>query len=223
MRRTTFRPAPLWSGLYLLALSSAVTAADLTELLMSKIGVTQPQAVGGAGSIFKLAQTQMTADNFGKIAAVVPGMDKYLGAAQTLLPQLGAVSGGMPATGAVAGAAQAAATQSADTALSNAHSAALGVVAKPAMPTAAASVPAVAAVPATSSATELLAGKAAQWLDPTGGLQHKLQSAEALAPAFNKLGMKSTMVSKFLPVVTDYLKSTGGKSTSKLLMRALGL
>lgn len=61
--------------------SAAASAGGLTELLVGKLGVTQPQAVGGAGSIFQLAKKQMTAGNFAKLSGVVPGMSKYLAAA----------------------------------------------------------------------------------------------------------------------------------------------
>ena len=70
----------------LLAAAGPVAAAGLTDLLMSQVGVTQPQAVGGAGSIFKLAQAQMTPGNFAKLKGAVPGMDQYLGAAPALAP-----------------------------------------------------------------------------------------------------------------------------------------
>ncbi|MBI5617572.1 MAG: DUF2780 domain-containing protein [Gammaproteobacteria bacterium] len=63
------------------AFANAAQALDLTSLLMNRTGVTKPQAVGGAGSIFKYAKSQMTAENFGLIKQAVPGMSKYLAAA----------------------------------------------------------------------------------------------------------------------------------------------
>ncbi len=80
--------------------SAAAPAGGLTELLVGKLGVSQPQAVGGAGSIFQLAKNQMTAGNFAKLSGVVPGMSKYLAAA----PALGTAAPGA-GTGALAGAA----------------------------------------------------------------------------------------------------------------------
>ncbi len=49
--------------------------------MTSKLGVTGEQATGGAGAIFKMAKKNLNTDDFGKIAAVVPGMDKLLKAA----------------------------------------------------------------------------------------------------------------------------------------------
>ena len=56
------------------ALPFAAQAGALTDILMAKLAVTQPQADGGAGSIFKLARAQMTPENFQKLNAVVPGI-----------------------------------------------------------------------------------------------------------------------------------------------------
>lgn len=53
-------------------------------------------------------------------------------------------------------------------------------------------------------------------------LGDKLQAAQALAPGFQQLGMNQGMVARFLPVAVDYVKSVGGKSSSKLLTHALG-
>ncbi|HMM74822.1 MAG TPA: DUF2780 domain-containing protein [Gammaproteobacteria bacterium] len=64
--------------------SSAAPAAGLSELLVGKLGVSQPQAVGGAGSIFQLAKNQMTAGNFAKLSNAVPDMSSYLAAAPAL-------------------------------------------------------------------------------------------------------------------------------------------
>ena len=43
-------------------LPSASQAGALTDLLVSKVGVSQPQANGGAGSIFKLARADDAAE-----------------------------------------------------------------------------------------------------------------------------------------------------------------
>jgi hypothetical protein len=55
--------------------------SGLVGLLTSKLGVTGEQATGGAGAIFKMAKEKLNADDFGKIAAVVPGVDKLVKAA----------------------------------------------------------------------------------------------------------------------------------------------
>lgn len=140
-------------------------AASLTDLLISKVGVSPVQAEGGAGSIFKLAKSQLTADNFIKLKKAVPAMDKYLAAA--------------PAT----------------------------------------------STTAPASGTSEMAGAAAKALGNTGqfaGVSNKLATIQQLAPAFEALGMKSKLAGKFLPVIVDYVKSSGGAPTAKLLSGALG-
>ncbi len=60
-----------------------VLAADLglVNLLTSQLGVTTPQAEGGAGAIFEYAKDKMTPDDFAKVAGAVPNMDSLLAAA----------------------------------------------------------------------------------------------------------------------------------------------
>ena len=70
------------------------TASELVSVLTQQLGVTEPQATGGAGAIFGLAQSKLSPDNFSQVARVVPGMEGLLHAAPT---------GG--ATGSLAGAA----------------------------------------------------------------------------------------------------------------------
>lgn len=98
-------------------LSASATAGGLTDLLMSKVGVSQPQAVGGAGSVFQLAKSQMTTANFAKLSGAVPDMGQYLGAAPTLAPTTANASGGSALAGAAAkalGGSGALGTQAAD-------------------------------------------------------------------------------------------------------------
>ena len=144
-------------------------------MLMAKVGVTQPQAAGGAGSIFQLAKAQMTPDKFQTLSTAVPDISLLLAAAPTVT---------VPAAAA------------------------------PVAP------PANAATPAAQTVESMLTGKAVSMLEASK-LGGTLKSAQALAPAFQALGMKSGMVAKFLPVVVDYVKSSGGKSAAKLLVGAL--
>ena len=60
---------------------SSVLAADLVSMLTQNLGVTQQQAKGGAGAIFDYAKGKLSADDFSKVAAAVPGMDSLLSAA----------------------------------------------------------------------------------------------------------------------------------------------
>lgn len=62
----------------------AKSGTGLTDVLVSQLGVTQPQATGGAGALFALAKTQMPASDFSKVAAGVPGIDALLAAAPTV-------------------------------------------------------------------------------------------------------------------------------------------
>ena len=81
------------------AAPAAASSGGLTGLLMQQLGVTQPQATGGAGAVFGLAKTKMSTEDFGKVAAGVPDMDSLLAAA----PATGGAEGGL--TGGLAGAA----------------------------------------------------------------------------------------------------------------------
>lgn len=60
------------------------TCADTTDLittLTDKLGVTQKQATGGAGAIFKYAKSKLNADDFSKVSRTLPGTDALISAA----------------------------------------------------------------------------------------------------------------------------------------------
>ncbi len=59
-------------------------SGELVGLLTSQLGVTAPQAEGGAGAIFQMAKSKLSPPDFGKIASVVPNMDTLLQAAPAL-------------------------------------------------------------------------------------------------------------------------------------------
>jgi hypothetical protein len=80
--------------------SAAGTSAELVGQLAKELGSTTKQAEGAAGSLFRLAKTRMTPENFGKVANAVPGMDGLLAAA----PALEAKGGGAGAVGKKVGA-----------------------------------------------------------------------------------------------------------------------
>lgn len=72
------------------SLKGLLSSADpVVGALKSALGVTDNQAEGGLGSILTLAREHLAAGDFDKIAAVVPGAQKYLDAAK----KLGAVTG----------------------------------------------------------------------------------------------------------------------------------
>ena len=79
---------------------SAVKSASLTDLLVSQLGVSNQQAMGGAGAIFELAKQNMSVGDFGKVSAAVPGMSGLLAAAPALS---GVTGGGSGLLGAAAG------------------------------------------------------------------------------------------------------------------------
>jgi hypothetical protein len=55
----------------------------------------------------------------------------------------------------------------------------------------------------------------------TSGVGGALGGLSALAGPFSKLGMSPDMVGKFVPVVLDYVKSTGGSGVMSVLKGAL--
>ena len=63
------------------AVPSTATANSLTGLLMQQLGVTQPQAEGGAGTLFQLAKSKMEGAAFSELSNSVPGMQGLLAAA----------------------------------------------------------------------------------------------------------------------------------------------
>jgi hypothetical protein len=54
---------------------------ELVGQLTKKLNITPQQAIGGAGSIFGVAQTKLKAEDFLKVSNAVPGMDGLLKAA----------------------------------------------------------------------------------------------------------------------------------------------
>jgi hypothetical protein len=121
---------------------------ELVGKLTDSLNITQSQAVGGAGALFGLAKSKLKAEDFSKVAAVVPGMDDLLGAAP-----------------------------------------------KPASDS-----------PISSLSAALPSGAG---------------SLASLASSFQSLGLSPEMASKFVPVLTQFVKSKGGASLASLLGGAL--
>lgn len=71
--------------------SSLNVGDGLLKTLTSQLGVTDTQALGGAGALLQLAQDKLGADQFSTIAAIIPGADSYLNIANTV----GKISGPM--------------------------------------------------------------------------------------------------------------------------------
>ena len=68
---------------------------ELVGQLTKQLSVTPDQATGGAGALFNLAKSRLSAGDFSKVAGAVPGMDGLLKAAPK------AESGGSSALGSV--------------------------------------------------------------------------------------------------------------------------
>jgi hypothetical protein len=113
------------------------------------MGSTPAQAEGAAGALFGVAKSRLSADDFSKVAAAVPGMDGLLKAAP----------------------------------------------------------------PATSNPLSQVTGTSGS-LGAMGGLA-------AAASAFSKLGLSPDMVSKAVPVLTQFVTKSGGSSVGSLLAGAL--
>jgi hypothetical protein len=63
------------------AQSATSSGTGLVSQLSKGLSVTPTQARGGAGALFALAKTRLTADEFGKVSSAVPGMSSLLKAA----------------------------------------------------------------------------------------------------------------------------------------------
>lgn len=154
-------------------------AAGLTSILMDRLGVSQPQAEGGAGAVFQYAKSKLTAANFAKVSSAVPDMQTYLSAAPAVQASAGEGGGALNALSGASGS----------------YGGGLADKAKQAL-----------------GGQTTLGGAA-------GGT---LGAAQALAPAFQKLGLGSGMVGKFVPIIVNYVKSGAGSSTANILRGALG-
>ncbi|MCG7924315.1 MAG: DUF2780 domain-containing protein [Candidatus Thiodiazotropha taylori] len=78
-------------ALTLLFSTASVFANGLLDALTGQLGVTSEQASGGAGSLFQMAQNNLSAEDFSQIASVVPGIDKMMSSAQSSSKESGAV------------------------------------------------------------------------------------------------------------------------------------
>lgn len=63
------------------AIKSAQGGNGLASILTSQLGVSQEQALGGAGALFKAAKENLDPQTFTALSQSVPGMSNLLGAA----------------------------------------------------------------------------------------------------------------------------------------------
>jgi len=54
---------------------------DLLQMITSQLNVTEEQASGGAGLLFKLAQDKLDSGEFSQIANAIPGIDNLISSA----------------------------------------------------------------------------------------------------------------------------------------------
>ena len=73
-------------------------SAGLVSQLTKGLSITPTQASGGAGALFSLAKSRLTAEEFTKVAGAVPGMDGLLKAAPATreLPGLSTFGSSLP-------------------------------------------------------------------------------------------------------------------------------
>jgi hypothetical protein len=67
-------------------------SSELVGLLAKEMGSSTKQAQGAAGSLFRMAKTRLSPEDFGKVATAVPGMDGLLKAAPALDAKAGAAA-----------------------------------------------------------------------------------------------------------------------------------
>jgi hypothetical protein len=64
---------------------------ELLQTLTSQLGITEEQAKGGSGLLFKMAKEKLGSDDFGKVASAVPGVDDLISSA----PESGGLMSGL--------------------------------------------------------------------------------------------------------------------------------
>ena len=126
----------------------------LVNTLVSQLGVSPQQALGGAGAIFQAAQGSMEPQAFSTLSQSVPGINGMLNAA-----------------------------------------------------------PALSDSPMTSGLSSMMGGDAG---DSLGGLA-------SLTSSFQQLNLSPDMVGQFVPVITDYVRASGGEAAATLLQSALNV
>lgn len=57
------------------------TTMDLVKMLTSQLGVTEPQAKGGAGALFDMAKGALSETDYGQVTSAIPGIGDLIKAA----------------------------------------------------------------------------------------------------------------------------------------------
>ncbi|NBC31916.1 MAG: hypothetical protein GVY13_04500 [Alphaproteobacteria bacterium] len=184
--------------------------ADLIGTLTSSLGVTEAQAVGGAGAIFGLAQQRLSPDEFATVSESMPGVEDLIAAAPSAAtatevgddtPEQG---GGMPGTG---------------DAMPDMGDGMPGT--GDAMPGMGDGMPDMGdAMPDTDAAMAGAEDMAGDLMGEATGAAG-LGSLQSLAGPFQSLGMSPEMAGEFLPIILDYAGGNGGPQVMSLLQGAL--
>ena len=66
---------------------------ELLQMLTSQLGVTEGQAEGGAGLLFKMAKEKLGSDDFSQVAKAVPGIENMISSAPESSGFAGALGG----------------------------------------------------------------------------------------------------------------------------------
>jgi len=82
---------PVLFSIFIFGISGSVFAdtSNLIGQLVDSLGVTQSQAEGGAGAIFKQAKSNMRAGDYAQLLSALPGIDSLIKAA----PEGGGLAG----------------------------------------------------------------------------------------------------------------------------------
>ena len=125
---------------------------ELIDQLTKGLGVTEAQAKGGAGLLFKQAKQKLGGADFSKVSTAVPGVDDLISAA-----------------------------------------------------------------PAGGGGGSGILGKLSSLF---GGNKGGLGSLAGLAGGFSKLGLDSSMIGKFVPIILSFVQSKGGEGVKGILEKA---
>ncbi len=116
-------PAPTTGGATA-ATSDLSTAAGLTNMLTSKLKISETQATAAVGSVLSLAKNQLSPKDYGTLAGAIPGAESFLSAAPDVAVAKASDALAPPAADSTAAASVPAATDS--TAAAGANAAAAG-------------------------------------------------------------------------------------------------
>lgn len=64
---------------------------ELVQMLTSELGITEEQAQGGSGLLFKMVKDKLSSEEFSQVANAVPGVEKMMSS----VPDMGGISGAL--------------------------------------------------------------------------------------------------------------------------------